>query len=194
MGELDEKRFLVSVIKDLLKLCEEQRGKDNKAVVASNIMYIVGQYPRFLRAHWKFLKTVVNKLFEFMHEHHPGVQDMACDTFLKIAQKCKRKFMTPQSEDPQPFILTLIGDLRRHIADLQPHQIQSFYESVATMLSDNGPAIRLQREEVVLKLMELPNNTWKAIIAEGIIFPQQHILLIPLFITPSHTHHYNMCS
>jgi hypothetical protein len=48
------------------------KGKDNKAVVASNIMYIVGQYPRFLRAHWKFLKTVVNKLFEFMHEYHPG--------------------------------------------------------------------------------------------------------------------------
>src|SRR5579859_1438387 len=52
------------------------RGKDNKAVVASNIMYVVGQYPRFLRAHWKFLRTVVNKLFEFMHETHPGVQDM----------------------------------------------------------------------------------------------------------------------
>jgi hypothetical protein len=48
------------------------RGKDNKAVVASNIMYIVGQYPRFLKAHWKFLKTVVNKLFEFMHETHEG--------------------------------------------------------------------------------------------------------------------------
>lgn len=49
-----------------------KRGKDNKAVVASNIMYIVGQYPRFLKAHWKFLKTVVNKLFEFMHETHEG--------------------------------------------------------------------------------------------------------------------------
>jgi hypothetical protein len=36
----------------------------------------VGQYPRFLRAHWKFLRTVVLKLFEFMHEKHPGVQDM----------------------------------------------------------------------------------------------------------------------
>lgn len=45
-----------------------------QAVIASNIMYVVGQYPRFLRAHWKFLKTVVNKLFEFMHETHPGVQ------------------------------------------------------------------------------------------------------------------------
>ena len=49
-----------------------KRGKDNKAVVAANIMYIVGQYPRFLKAHWKFLKTVVNKLFEFMHETHEG--------------------------------------------------------------------------------------------------------------------------
>ena len=167
MSELDEKRFLVSVIKDLLRLCEEQRGKDNKAVVASNIMYIVGQYPRFLRAHWKFLKTVVNKLFEFMHEHHPGVQDMACDTFLKIAEKCKRKFMTPQVEDPQPFILTLINDLQKHIADLQPHQVQSFYESVGTMLSDQSPILRIPRDEVVLRLMESQNAAWKARMAEG---------------------------
>jgi hypothetical protein len=58
--------------------------------------YVVGQYPRFLRNHWKFLKTVVNKLFEFMHETHPGVQDMACETFLKICSKCKRKFVILQ--------------------------------------------------------------------------------------------------
>ena len=167
MSELDEKRFLVSVIKDLLKLCEEQRGKDNKAVVASNIMYIVGQYPRFLRNHWKFLKTVVNKLFEFMHEYHPGVQDMACDTFLKIAQKCKRKFMTPQIEDTQPFILTLIQDLSRHVSDLQPHQVLSFYESVGTMISDSGPAIRLARESLVVSLMELTNTSWIRLMNEG---------------------------
>jgi len=48
-------------------------GSISGAVVASNIMYIVGQYPRFLKAHWKFLKTVVNKLFEFMHETHEGM-------------------------------------------------------------------------------------------------------------------------
>jgi exportin-1 len=77
-AEAREKIFLVRVIKDLLTLCEEKRGKDNKAVIASNIMYVVGQYPRFLQAHWKFLTTVINKLFEFMHETHPGVQDMVC--------------------------------------------------------------------------------------------------------------------
>ena len=73
--------------------------------------YVVGQYPRFLRNHWKFLKTVVNKLFEFMHETHPGVQDMACETFLKITHKCKRKFvvlqarawLTPHTLDINPY-------------------------------------------------------------------------------------------
>lgn len=59
--------YMFFVKQDLLGLCEQKRGKDNKAIVASNIMYVVGQYPRFLRAHWRFLKTVVNKLFEFMH-------------------------------------------------------------------------------------------------------------------------------
>ena len=47
-----------------LPAVEVKRGKDHKAVIASNIMYVVGQYPRFLRDHWRFLKTVVNKLFE----------------------------------------------------------------------------------------------------------------------------------
>lgn len=99
----DESRFLVMVIKDLLDLCEKVSGKDNKAAIASNIMYVVGQYPRFLRQHWKFLRTVVNKLFEFMHEKHPGVQDMACETFLKICSKCKRKFVQPPPGEP-PFL------------------------------------------------------------------------------------------
>jgi exportin-1 len=165
MAESEEKRFLVSVIKDLLRLCEEVRGKDNKAVVASNIMYIVGQYPRFLKAHWKFLKTVVNKLFEFMHEYHPGVQDMACDTFLKIASKCKRKFMTLQFEEAQPFIITLINDLSKHLVDLQPHQVQVFYESVATMLSDYGPEITIPRSEVFLRFLDPINQSWKQILA-----------------------------
>lgn len=168
--------------------------------------YVVGQYPRFLRAHWKFLKTVVNKLFEFMHETHPGVQvdyilvklnycvvlmlvmyfsnilfslgiflawslfqDMACDTFLKIVQKCKRKFVIlqvtfdslhllrlclfihsfylfldfrfkmfnvfscSQVGESEPFVSELLTSLPTTIADLEPHQIHSFYESVSSL-------------------------------------------------------------
>ncbi len=123
MTEDEEKRFLVTVIKDLLHLCEIRRGKDNKAVVASNIMYVVGQYPRFLRAHWKFLRTVVRKLFEFMHELHPGVQDMACDTFLKIAQKCKRMFVTTQSQETRPYVAELLEELPSIVSELETHQV-----------------------------------------------------------------------
>ena len=169
MSEDEEKRFLVTVIKDLLGLCEQKRGKDNKAVVASNIMYVVGQYPRFLKAHWKFLKTVVNKLFEFMHESHPGVQDMACDTFLKISTKCKRKFVTLQAEETAPFICELVDSLPSIISDLEPHQVQAFYEAAGCMLNDKGPAVTIDREALQAKLMEMPNRTWRMIMDQAAI-------------------------
>jgi exportin-1 len=155
VDEETEKRFLVTVIKDLLGLCEIKRGKDNKAVVASDIMYIVGQYPRFLKAHWKFLKTVVNKLFEFMHETHEGVQDMACDTFIKIAQKCRRHFVMQQSQEQDPFVDEILRLLHRITVDLTPQQVHTFYEAVGYMISaqPNKP----QQEKLIAKLMELPN-------------------------------------
>ncbi|XP_057970733.1 protein EXPORTIN 1A isoform X2 [Malania oleifera] len=165
MMEEQENRFLVMVIRDLLNLCEITKGKDNKAVIASNIMYVVGQYPRFLRAHWKFLKTVVNKLFEFMHETHPGVQDMACDTFLKIVQKCKRKFVIVQVGENEPFVSELLSGLPTTVADLQPHQIHTFYESVAHMIqAEPDPQ---KRDEYLQRLMELPNQKWAEIIGQA---------------------------
>ncbi|KAL6508225.1 Exportin-1 [Orobanche hederae] len=165
MMEEQENRFLVMVIRDLLNLCEITKGKDNKAVIASNIMYVVGQYPRFLRAHWKFLKTVVNKLFEFMHETHPGVQDMACDTFLKIVQKCKRKFVTQQVGENETFVSELLTTLPATIADLEAHQIHSFYESVGQMIqAESDPQ---KREQFLQRLMWLPNQKWVEIIGKA---------------------------
>ncbi|CAK4226795.1 unnamed protein product [Aphanomyces euteiches] len=165
MSEENEKRFLVTVIKDLLGMCEMKRGKDNKAVVASNIMYVVGQYPRFLRAHWKFLKTVVNKLFEFMHELHPGVQDMACDTFLKISQKCRRKFVVLQPGEPYPFVEELLMELPKTVSDLEPHQLHTFYEAVASMLAaENVPA---RKDTLLAELMKLPNSAWQNLMQQA---------------------------
>ncbi|KAG8900433.1 Karyopherin transporter [Tulasnella sp. 403] len=165
MNEETEKRFLVSVIKDLLGLTEMKRGKDNKAIVASNIMYIVGQYPRFLKAHWKFLKTVVNKLFEFMHETHEGVQDMACDTFIKIAQKCRRHFVMQQAGETEPFIDEILRNLHRITMDLQPQQVHTFYEAIGYMVA--AQPNRPTQERLLAKLMELPNAAWDGIMAEA---------------------------
>jgi exportin-1 len=165
MNEETEKRFLVTVIKDLLGLTEMKRGKDNKAVVASNIMYIVGQYPRFLKAHWKFLKTVVNKLFEFMHETHEGVQDMACDTFIKIANKCRRHFVAHQPGETEPFIDEIVRQLRRITCDLSPQQVHTFYEACGYMISAQGQ--KSIQERLIAALMETPNAAWDHIIHEA---------------------------
>jgi exportin-1 len=153
-------------------------------------MYIVGQYPRFLKAHWKFLKTVVNKLFEFAHETHEGVQDMACDTFIKIAQKlvarlsylvhgtvtnlarrcnrCRRHFVMQQAGEQEPFIDEILRTLQRITEDLSPPQVHTFYEAVGYMISaqPNKP----QQEHLIQQLMEAPNGAVR-------FFPLLSILL-----------------
>lgn len=170
MNEEMEKRFLVSVIKDLLSLTELKRGKDNKAVVASNIMYIVGQYPRFLKAHWKFLKTVVNKLFEFMHETHEGVQDMACDTFIKITTKCKRHFVALQASEREPFINEIISNIQSITEDLLPQQVHTFYEACGIIVS--AEAQKDARNKLLSELMALPNVAWSAIVLKAAEDPE----------------------
>lgn len=165
MNEEMEKQFLVTVIKDLLGLTEMKRGKDNKAVVASNIMYIVGQYPRFLKAHWRFLKTVVNKLFEFMHETHEGVQDMACDTFIKIATKCKRHFVAQQQGETEPFIDEIIRNLANCTSDLHPRQVHTFYEACGHIIS--AQPVKATKERLLTDLMALPNMAWRAMIDQA---------------------------
>ncbi|EDO19192.1 hypothetical protein Kpol_1050p49 [Vanderwaltozyma polyspora DSM 70294] len=165
MSEDTEKRFVVTVIKDLLALTEKKRGKDNKAVVASNIMYVVGQYPRFLKAHWNFLRTVILKLFEFMHETHEGVQDMACDTFIKIVQKCKAQFIVTQNIDNEPFIQTIIRDIQSTTADLQPQQVHTFYKACSIIIGEERNVN--ERNRLLGDLMQLPNMAWDAIVQQS---------------------------
>lgn len=164
MDVRDEKRFLVLVIKDLLNLCENAKGKENKAVVASSIMYVVGQYPRFLLDHWKFLKTVVNKLFEFMHESFPGVQEMACETFVKLAKKCRRKFVTTQTAEARPFVEDILQDLSSIISDLEPAHVQIFYEAIGHMIQSADPQYQ---DTLIANLMKLPNDRWSAIMTNA---------------------------
>eukprot|EP00300_Choanocystis_sp_HF-7_P013821 c18464_g1_i2.p1 GENE.c18464_g1_i2~~c18464_g1_i2.p1 ORF type:complete len:953 (-),score=291.63 c18464_g1_i2:86-2776(-) len=193
INEDREKHFLVTVIKELLSLCEMKRGKDNKAVVASNIMYVVGQYPMFLKAHWKFLKTVVNKLFEFMHETHPGVQDMACDTFLKITQQCKKKFVMLHPSETSTFVDELLQDnsfnestlprpgggpqqypftLRQVIARLEKRQVYAVYEGVGTMISAVGNEEMHRKQTLITMLMKIPNDEWALILQQNLSQPQ----------------------
>ncbi len=55
-------------------------------------------------------------------------QDMACETFLKICQRCKQQFVKHQPQEQSPFIDQLligsstVADIGSTIADLEAHQ------------------------------------------------------------------------
>ena len=98
-------------------------------------MYVVGQFPNFLCSHWAFLKTVIKKLNEFMHERHPGVQDMASETFLKLSKLTKHMFVTINERDKEPFIKEMIRNLPSHLEDLETHQKLMVYEGMGWMVS-----------------------------------------------------------
>jgi exportin-1 len=84
---------------------------------------------------------------------------MACDTFLKIAQRCKHKFVVPQVGDAGTFIEALCERLGTIITDLEPHQVHTFYEAAGCMISSHHePA---SRERLVEMLMALPNISWQ---------------------------------
>lgn len=129
-----EDDFLIIIIKDLLFLCEIKKGKENKALVASNIMYVVGQYPRFLKAHFKFLRAVLLKLFEFMHEKCLGIKDMACDTFFKIGNKCSSEIVNVQENEEQSLLEELLESINETTKFLEFRQISVFYKTIGTMI------------------------------------------------------------
>ena len=170
MCDATENVFVIAVIKDLLELTEKKQENTDKSIVASNILYVVGQYPRFLKAHWYFLKTVLTKLFEFMHETHVGVQDMACDTFIKIVQKCKSEFLIPQANQPDPFIETIIADVQDITSDLQPQQVHTFYNACAIIVEQQKRDTL--RDPLLEKLMHLPNMAWDSVVEQVTLDPR----------------------
>ncbi|KIK56007.1 hypothetical protein GYMLUDRAFT_248220 [Collybiopsis luxurians FD-317 M1] len=125
MDKDTEKHFLVLIIRELLSLVEQKRGKDNKAIIASNIMYIVGQYPRFL-------KTMVNKLFEFMREGHEGgwsflylspSPHVYLYTYTRNPYLGSMQFVVRQSEEKEPFVEEILRNIGRITVDLLPQQV-----------------------------------------------------------------------
>ena len=75
----------------------------------------------------------------FPEELHEGVQDMACDTFLKISQSCKRNFVYVSAHVPMlnvsslvtqvqagetfPFIEEILSTMPSIVCDLEAHQV-----------------------------------------------------------------------
>lgn len=68
---------------------------------------------------------------------------MACDTFIKISQKCRRHFVMMQSGETEPFVDEILRLLHRITVDLSPQQVCIFFPllSLDTYSMFTGPYI-----------------------------------------------------
>lgn len=94
---------------------------------------------------------------------------MACDTFIKIANKCKRHFVALQAGESEPFIDEIVRTLRKITVDLSPQQVHTFYEACGHMISAQGQ--KPIQERLIAELMSYPNQ------AVCSLYPMQQILL-----------------
>ena len=100
-----------------------------------------------------------------MHEKHPGVQDMASETFLKLSKLVKQMFVTLNDKEKEPHINVLIATLPENVRDLEPHQIFKVYEGIGWMISaQEDPQIRVQ---LICSLLNYSNTEFGQILAQG---------------------------
>ena len=92
---------------------------------------------------------------------------MACDTFIKIAKKCRRHFVILQSQETEPFVEEILRSLHRITVDLSPQQVHTFYEAIGYMIA--AQPNKASQEKLITKLMELPNNAVSFPASEAIV-------------------------
>ncbi len=81
---------------------------------------------------------------------------MACDTFIKIASKCKRHFVALQPGESEPFIDEIVRTMKKITCDLAPQQVHTFYEACGNMINAQGQ--KSVQERLIQELMSLPNQ------------------------------------
>ena len=154
-----EKTFITQLIRIQLDMSQRCPDPNDRARIASGIMHICSQYPRFLQKFPNFLRTVVMKLFDFMHQTDvQGVQEMAVESFKKITTGCKRQFglKPPDSNDP-PFIVEIISNYPSIIADLEPAFRIIFFEALSIVISNSR---RAEATEQLDQLLGPLNEQW----------------------------------
>lgn len=101
---------------------------------------------------------------------------MACDTFIKIANKCKRHFVVLQQGETEPFIDEIVRNMQKITCDLSPQQVHTFYEACGYMISAQGQ--KAIQERLIQELMALPNTAVSCPILQFELYADYSVLLV----------------
>ncbi|KAL0080735.1 nuclear export factor CRM1 [Phycomyces blakesleeanus] len=170
MDENVEERILVRFTQSLVNLLNASaHNKDQACVVASCILYLAEQYPRFLKSHWDFLVLVMGMILKYLHDPQVSVREMACDAFLKICQGCLRELSVVQPNGQPPMLESFVMDVQGITSDLDPGQVCIIYESIGHVVS--AAPIDYQKQ-LIGPWMRLPNETYEAALQQFVTSPE----------------------
>jgi len=158
MGPSEEKEFLIHIFGAFLKLCESKREAGDRAIVASCIMYVISQNPRFLQSYWGFLSVTTTKIFEFMRETQEGVPEMACEVFLTIMSKCGKEMGVVHEKEKRPMVEEILEKLPETIEPLKgrPYLVERVYEGMCHMVGNRvGELLKCSLSEIYSPVLDV---------------------------------------
>lgn len=160
-----EKMFIVSLLKLLLTFCGVKPGRQNKALIASMIMHITSQYPKFIKSNDSLLETVVDKNFEFACDEFGGVAEMACETYYKVALNCSEKLaVIYSSKQPKVrYLDRILLAVPQILQKLSLREKLTVYHSTALVVAAiPDPQLKQRALE---QLLQRPLETWRVLLS-----------------------------
>ncbi|KAF7698587.1 Exportin-1 [Cucumispora dikerogammari] len=134
-----ENNFYSLVLRNLLNQADAHSVRINRAFVASNIIYVVGSFPIYLKENKSFMKIVLLKLIEFMSEDLEGIREMASETFLTLFSN--ETLIHDLDTMKELFAITVGVKLER----LENYQKQNVYKGIVCLLAKIRTAINVNR-------------------------------------------------
>ncbi|KAI5191815.1 exportin-1 [Nematocida sp. AWRm77] len=136
MSPENEREFLMKSLDVFIRLCDTKTEIVDRGTIASCILYIMSQNPKFLQTYWKFLKITTLKIFEFMAENYVGIPDMACETMLTIASKCGKEYRIVHEAQGRPLVEDLLEKIPELVASFgtKTYLLELVYEAFCYMV------------------------------------------------------------
>lgn len=145
----DGHKLYKSVLCGLMTLCSEMEGIENRAVILTCLMFVVGQYPPYLRTHKSYFHVVLMKIFQFMQEIAlDEIREMAVDTLLKLARFLPKEF-SKYNEGKVSMVQEIADNWSTITSLLTNLQIRTCFKAVGYMLA---PAVE-ERDALIMRFL-----------------------------------------
>ncbi|KAH0788718.1 exportin-1 [Histomonas meleagridis] len=134
LPEKEELNFISNILSYLIRACMQLSDIPARAIAASGVMYICSQYSRVLIQSWQLLKTVLMKLFDFMKEPIPAVQDSAVESFKNIARFCRSEIIKKQPSEQASFLDMMLSNMGEILQPLSLENVIGTFEAVVMII------------------------------------------------------------